>query len=165
MKPDHPQPPWYRQFWPWFLIALPATAVAASGVTIWLAVHSPNALVVDDYARIALVTEERFERDRVAADLGLRARLAFEPAARRVRVLLHTGTAQPESLVLNLVHPTLADQDRHVALAREGEGWIGETALPDGRWYVQLEPGDARWRLAGELNGERELALTPPGDR
>ena len=26
--------PWYRQFWPWFLISLPATAVAGCAVTI-----------------------------------------------------------------------------------------------------------------------------------
>ncbi len=30
--------PWYRQFWPWFLIALPLTSVVASFVTLWIAV-------------------------------------------------------------------------------------------------------------------------------
>ncbi len=28
-KPEAPVEPWYRQGWPWFLIALPATAVVA----------------------------------------------------------------------------------------------------------------------------------------
>jgi len=40
--------PWYRQFWPWFIIALPAAAVIASFITLWLAISNPDHLVVDD---------------------------------------------------------------------------------------------------------------------
>ena len=40
--------PWYRQFWPWFIIALPAAAVLASFFTLWLAISNPDYLVVDD---------------------------------------------------------------------------------------------------------------------
>ena len=40
--------PWYRQFWPWFIIALPAAAVVASFFTLWLAISRPDYLVVDD---------------------------------------------------------------------------------------------------------------------
>jgi hypothetical protein len=46
--------PWYRQFWPWFIIALPASAVIAGFITLWLAISRPDHLVVDDeeYRRI-----------------------------------------------------------------------------------------------------------------
>ena len=40
--------PWYRQFWPWFIIALPAAAVIAGFVTLWLAISRPDYLVVDE---------------------------------------------------------------------------------------------------------------------
>jgi len=40
--------PWYKQFWPWFIIALPASAVIASFVTLWIAISNPDQLVVDD---------------------------------------------------------------------------------------------------------------------
>ena len=40
--------PWYRQFWPWFIIALPACAVIAGFITLWLAVSRPDYLVVDE---------------------------------------------------------------------------------------------------------------------
>ena len=43
-----PDTPWYRQFWPWFIIALPACAVIASFITLWLAVSRPDYLVVDE---------------------------------------------------------------------------------------------------------------------
>ena len=40
--------PWYRQFWPWFIIALPASAVVASFITLWLAISNPDQLVIDE---------------------------------------------------------------------------------------------------------------------
>lgn len=40
--------PWYKQFWPWFIIALPASAVVAGFYTLWLAINTPDYLVVDD---------------------------------------------------------------------------------------------------------------------
>jgi hypothetical protein len=40
--------PWYRQFWPWFIIALPTSAVIASFISLWLAVSNPDYLVVDE---------------------------------------------------------------------------------------------------------------------
>ncbi|MGD9021258.1 MAG: FixH family protein [Lysobacterales bacterium] len=40
--------PWYRQFWPWFIIALPAAAVAAGLFTLWLAISNPDSLVISE---------------------------------------------------------------------------------------------------------------------
>jgi hypothetical protein len=52
-KQDHKQVtgqdlPWYRQFWPWFIIALPAAVVVASFFTLWLAISNPDHLVLDE---------------------------------------------------------------------------------------------------------------------
>jgi hypothetical protein len=54
-KPDAQQiEPWYRQFWPWFIIALPASAVIASFFTLWLAISNPVQMVVteQDYQQL-----------------------------------------------------------------------------------------------------------------
>jgi len=40
--------PWYKQFWPWFIIALPTSAVIASFFSLWLAISNPDQLVVDE---------------------------------------------------------------------------------------------------------------------
>ena len=40
--------PWFKQFWPWFIIALPAAAVIASFVTLWLAISNPDQVIVTD---------------------------------------------------------------------------------------------------------------------
>lgn len=34
--------PWYRQFWPWFLILLPATSVVFSFVTLYIALRDAD---------------------------------------------------------------------------------------------------------------------------
>ncbi len=46
--------PWYRQFWPWFIIALPAAAVAGGLLTLWIAMSNPDRLVIDEdeYSRL-----------------------------------------------------------------------------------------------------------------
>jgi hypothetical protein len=47
-------PPWYRQLWPWVLIAIPLSAVIMGGIALWLALANPDYLVVeeDEYDRI-----------------------------------------------------------------------------------------------------------------
>lgn len=48
--PEHTDEfPWYRQFWPWFLIFLPASAVIASFATLFIALNNPDPLVRDDW--------------------------------------------------------------------------------------------------------------------
>jgi len=46
--------PWYKQFWPWFIISLPASAVIASFTTLWIAISNPDSMVVtdDEYRRV-----------------------------------------------------------------------------------------------------------------
>lgn len=157
-------PPWYRQFWPWFLIALPGSVVLASAVTVWIALRSPNPLVVDDYSRIARSTELRLERDQAAAALGVSAEIRLVPGASVVEVRLRPETVQPESLQLRLSHPLVEARDQIIELMRVPGGWSGSLGPLEGRWYLQLYPGDRSWRLSGELEGQLELELRPPAD-
>jgi len=163
-RANHPEP-WYQQFWPWFLIALPASVVIASFVTLWLAISRPNPMVVDDYSRIARSTEQRLERDHAAAALGVRAELRFIAGANVVEVRLVPATIVPEALELRLSHPLIEERDQVVKLVPVPGGWSATLAPPDGRWYLQLYPGDRSWRLSGELEGQRELVLAPIGTR
>jgi len=38
-------PPWYRHFWPWFIIAMLASAVAGSFVSLYLALHTTDVVL------------------------------------------------------------------------------------------------------------------------
>lgn len=74
--PDQAKP-WYRQFWPWFIIALPATVVVASFITLWIAVSNPDYLVVSDnqYQQIkrdlkASPEDQERSQDKIETDAG-----------------------------------------------------------------------------------------------
>ena len=43
------QTPWYKQFWPWFLITVPVLTVIMSGFLIHFATSGEDSLVIDDY--------------------------------------------------------------------------------------------------------------------
>lgn len=37
--------PWYRNFWPWFIIAMLSSAVAGSFVSLYFALHTPDVVL------------------------------------------------------------------------------------------------------------------------
>ena len=160
---QNPEPPWYRQFWPWFLISLPGSVVIASFVTLYLVLNSPNPMVVDDYARIARSTEKRMEREHAAAELGLEAEIRMVRGADVIEVRLQPEEVVPETLQLRLSHPLVEERDKIIELKRSPGGWTAQLAPPEGRWYLQLYPSDRSWRLSGELHGQSELVLAPAG--
>ena len=41
-RPRSDSKPWYRQFWPWFLIVLPASSVVFSFATLYIAVSGAD---------------------------------------------------------------------------------------------------------------------------
>ncbi len=41
--------PWYKQFWPWFIIALPLSSVIASLALLWIAITHPDATVPNEH--------------------------------------------------------------------------------------------------------------------
>lgn len=154
--------PWYREPWPWFLMAGPAIVVVAGFVTAWLAFVSNDGLVEDDYYKQGLAVKQHFARDQVAAGMGLTADLMLGNG-REARLFLMAKNARdfPERLTLHIVHPTRAGQDQHLTLQRGDAGYYVtrlDTPLR-GRWHVQLEDEARNWRLAAEWNVDAQPAL------
>lgn len=144
--------PWYREPWPWALIAGPAAVVVAGGVTIWLAVSSNDGLVADDYYRRGLAINQVLVRDREAARLGFHARIRLIDSG-ALELILTGGAAEPPAvLTLKLVHPTRAGEDQLLRLARVAPGLYRSQSgpLPTGRRNVVLEDEAHTWRLTGE---------------
>ena len=153
--------PWYRQFWPWLLIGLPACVVVAGVLTIKIANQSADDMVVDSYYKDGKAINQRLEQDYRAAELGLIAELSFNFDSGQLNVSL-TGKELPSQLHLKLLHPVEADLDHTVALAALGHGnYRGQlTERLQHRYHLRLLPGseesgdekDAPWRLNGEIN-------------
>lgn len=148
--------PWYRQFWPWFLIALPATSVVGSIVTLVIAVRNADSLVRPDYYNAGLRINDELALERLAAERGIRASLRLdgggEPAV-VVRVE-GDGAAEADALTLELVHPTHPERNRTFELrpAAAGEFRAALGAPLAGRlWYARLTPSSGAWRLRARI--------------
>ena len=163
--------PWYRQFWPWFIIALPASAVIASLYTVSLAVRTTDSLVVSSEDGMDVVASRHLAAERFAADHGLAASIAIDLQSGAIRATLTADTAVqwPKTLQLLFSHPAFADRDRVVTMTAampDSDGspvWSGYLVdVPAGRWYIVLADGDT-WRLSGSWSGAPVLHLEPAG--
>lgn len=146
----HGAQPWYREPWPWILMAGPATVIVAGAVTIWLAVSTSDGLVADDYYKRGLSINRDLGRSQAALDLGIAADIEARRGVLRVR--LQSRSAPPEALFGRLVHTTRAGYDQRLRLALVAPG-IYEAALPAlpaGRWRVVLEDPRGEWRIVKE---------------
>ncbi len=148
------EPPWYRQGWPWLLMLMPALAVVGGFITLWLALTSNNALVVDDYYREGKAINQTLARDRQASQLGLSALIERAgDGSGTIRLETSRGAmTPPAALRLRLVHPTDAQADRDVTtvIGPDGRYAIAAGTLPtSGRWTVMLEDAGNQWRLVG----------------
>ena len=149
--PPPPPRPWYREPWPWALMAGPAIVIVAGAVTVIYAVRSNDGLVAEDYYKRGLTVNrdlariETARRLRIAADIGLdagQATAVVQPAM---------ALALPDTLTLRLAHPTRASEDVVVTLRRSGANeYRAPVTLPASqRWKLRLETPD--WLLQGDI--------------
>ena len=143
--------PWYTQFWPWFLIALPTTAVIASLASLVIALRNADTLVREDWSDAGENINVELALEREAAVRGVSAVVRLEAAANRVSVQLEgAGVEGVPQLSLELRHPTDASRDFSSMLGSSGPGnFIGDASSAEltGSWYVTIAPADRAWLL------------------
>lgn len=144
--------PWYREPWPWFLMALPLAAVIGGMITLWYAVTSNDGLVVDDYYKKGLAINQTLRRDAAADALHLRAALSRDPLGALTVRLEGKLQSYPPQLQLRILFPARAGKDQTVSLQATGPGQYAGHCQPlsRGKWYLILEDKAQTWRLLGE---------------
>lgn len=156
MNVDADLKPWYRQFWPWFLIALPATAVVAGIATLMIAMQDPDGLVADDYYKEGLAINRELKRDGEAARMGLSAFIRRDPDKGTISVDLDSATpVDYTTLYLELFHTTRANFDRKLVMQRDEDGVYRarlDKDVPQGQWKLELYSADTVWRLTGRMS-------------
>jgi hypothetical protein len=161
-----PQPPWYAQRWPWLLMIGPATVVVAGAFTTWLAIRTPDALVVGDYYKQGKAINQDLRRDRAATALGLALRAQFDGTRLEGR-LLGRGSPVAAPFRIMLAHPTQPQKDRALLVVPDEEGRFA-VSLPDlehTRWQVVIEGARREWRLEHSWDWPRHAQLTIEADR
>ncbi len=161
--------PWYRQFWPWFIILLPATAVVASLYTVSLAYRTTDSLVIAAEGGVDVVTEQILAAERRASELELVATVSIDSNSGAIDVGISSSgeLGEPSAIELLFSHPTDARRDRLTVLspalpAADGTPrWSGHVVDPPaGRCYLVLRAGDD-WRLSGTWDGASIVTLRP----
>jgi hypothetical protein len=156
--------PWYQQFWPWFLIALPASVVVAAFATLYIANKHSDDLVVDEYYKDGLAINRQLEKQQRATERGLSAVLTVNAGGISVQTL---GEITAPALRLRLSHPLESDADFVLPLSRVSEGLytapLQQVVAPN--WHWILDAGDSSdWRLDGSLAARDFSAGSSPDD-
>jgi hypothetical protein len=148
--------PWYKQFWPWFIISIPALTIVAAMITITIAVKTDDGLVVDDYYKEGLAINEDKKKIKKAAALQITAELSLDENG-LVRAQLPENVSSLPFLMLTLTHPGDASKDLELPLANTGNAlFTSKDPLTDTgiNWHIVITPPDTDWKLSGRWRPE-----------
>ena len=153
--------PWYKQLWPWVLIAIPViTALKAVHTIVVMQQHSPD-LVVDDYYKAGRAINMQLAKYREAALRNLDAYVLV--AGNRAVVRFAENTVLNGAVHLDFYHPTLAQRDFALDAQRSGELlYVADLPVtPTGKWQLVVSDASKDWKLRAtlELPATAEIKL------
>ena len=142
--------PWYRERWPWLLMAGPAAVLGAGAGPGRLAVAAAAGVVAEDVYKQGLAINRVLAREEAARRLGLASEIRLEGGT--LTVMLEG--ARPEALFVHLVHATRAGYDVRLRLAPTETGAYAAALppMPPGRWRIAIEDPRGSWRIVKEAS-------------
>lgn len=148
----NPNTPWYKQFWPWFLISIPLLSIVLSFTMLHLAANTEDSMVIDDYYKEGKAINMRLKALERARQLGIVAQLEIDEHS--VRLRFEEGKPQNgAALSLAFHHATLADKDFDLLLTQDANGHY-RASLPapiSGKWKLTLTPFDKHWKVQQDI--------------
>ena len=148
MKPT----PWYKNFWPWFLISFPLAAIIGCAGLIYMAIGNGPDMVVDDYYKKGKGINIDISKMNVARDLGLNANISSLDNNIVIGFTKGSLTHYP-ALTATFTHRTLPDRDFTKLVTADASGnyrFTTEDAI-QGPWFVELQPHDKQWMIQGKV--------------
>jgi len=140
--------PWYRQFWPWFLIVLPLCSMVGGITTLIIASSQPVSLVAEDYYKQGKAINADLSKLHAAVKANIRYRLLIDAQQGVLRPV--SGAVQPGlPLRITFFHRTLAGRDFSRQLSADASGNYRFSLTPplQGHWDVRVEPFSGAWRI------------------
>lgn len=154
--------PWYRERWPWLLMAGPAAVLVAGGYTAWMAFAQQDALVVGDYYKKGKAINQDLRRDRAAAALDARVTLGYDTAHGVLKGRLSSLAPVRGALQVHLAHATQPGKDLRLLVRPDAAGnfAVPLPVLERSRWTVLVEDEKRSWRLEGQWQWPAQPALS-----
>ncbi len=154
--------PWYKQGWPWAIIAIPILTVIAGITTYFIAANQPHSMVKDDYFKEGLAINRSIEKQNRAIELGIAAEVSLDKVNNLTIVKLVSSSKLPSELNLLFSHPTQSKNDQLVQLQSvAGTEYIGEMPkLIPANWYIQLSDKEITWILKSRWDIEQTEKLS-----
>lgn len=139
--------PWYKQFWPWFLILLPFSVVIASVITFIIAQKNPPSLVSSNYYKEGLAINANKQLEENAKKLGLSATVSTNNTA--ITVYLNGAESRQAQLLVELRHATLEQYDQNLSLVKIIDDiYQAPFNLPkQGKWYISIKDPSNTWEI------------------
>lgn len=145
--------PWYKQFWPWFVFAIPAISIIYSLTAVYIFSQNQVDLVAEDYYKKGKAINLDLSRLRVADALNLKATVSVNDSDIVVNFDKGDLKSHP-NLRVTFTHRTLANKDftQMVSADLSGAYRFSSPELLEGPWFVELEPFDGDWMLQGRVS-------------
>ncbi|MDF2152185.1 FixH family protein [Vibrio sp. CAU 1672] len=144
--------PWYKQFWPWFLIILPLTVVVWTVITVVIFSNNSVSLVAEDYYKKGKGINVDISKMNVARDLKLNASISSDE--RTIIITFDKGNLPHyPALSATFTHRTLPDRDFNQLLTSDVKGHyrlVADESI-QGPWFVELQPHDQQWMIQGRV--------------
>lgn len=146
-----PPPPWYKQFWPWFVIAIPVSSMLVAVVQVYAALNSSSDLVKDDYYKEGLAINQVITMREAAKDMNIQALLTLDNITGDL--MLKTENTQAASLTALFAHAALSKNDFTVHFQKiQTNEYRAQLDKPlTGIWNLYLESEEG-WQLNGRIN-------------
>lgn len=158
--------PWYKQFWPWFLISIPLSAVVAGIITIYISIQSKDDLVNEQYYKRGIAINHDFAQAKRAHELNLEGDLSIDAKQHQLKINLSQDIGL-NPLTLRFRHAAFEKHDFSLTVTPINSHTLitPKPNLAQGKWYIYLESTEQSWLLRGRLNWpeQNQLILQPYG--
>lgn len=145
----------WKQPWLWITLAPLILSVVLGLTMLNISFHIQDGLVTDEYSKEGLAINERIEKEENAKNIKAQATLSTDPISGELTLIFSsTNENKPDTLILEVIHPIIKDQDTKVVLTHQGEGqYLGMIdSAPDSKRYIRLhELHQPTWVLKGEI--------------
>jgi uncharacterized protein len=141
--------PWYKYFWPWFIIGVFIWTLASGiGMLYFASKNVPS--FDEDYSKLGKVYDD--EANRRARQFGIRGKLSVNKGV--VMITLSPLELQIGKSELKFIHPMDEKKDIIIPVATENNiiTLSKSLDLTEGTWRVKFKDMEHNWAISGEVD-------------